>query len=116
MYSSLFNDYNVTFIHQDFPEILNQIEDVDQNVVVYLDPPYINTFDDYCAKRFDYPEFEQFLQELTKKYVHTIMSNSVQYEEKVREMDIFETIERYSAQERANAYNGNTKRTEILCY
>ena len=55
--SLLFNKFDVKFSNLDYEDFVKDKE----HCMIYLDPPYYNTFDGYVADKFDYNRFNETL-------------------------------------------------------
>lgn len=74
--SSALQINNVDIHWADYSQILDVVEEGD---FVYMDPPYDNTFTDYTQNKFDKSnqlQVKAFFDELTKKNVKCMLSNS----------------------------------------
>ena len=54
--------------------------------MLYIDPPYYNTFDKYTSNGFDQPAFVEYLEDVTNKAnCKVILSNSHDFEGMIAE-------------------------------
>ena len=73
----LFNDNHVQFYYCSY----DKLDLDDQQVLLYLDPPYYNTFDKYTSDGFDQNEFVEYLEVATNRgNWKVILSNSHDFE------------------------------------
>ena len=73
----LFNDNDVEFHCCSYDEL----DFGDEQVLLYLDPPYYNTFDKYTSDGFDQNEFVEYLEDVTNRANwKVILSNSHDFE------------------------------------
>jgi DNA adenine methylase len=117
--SELFNKKDVCFKCQDWLEEVTSISE--KNMVIYMDPPYLNTFSGYDGHGWSNKEFEkkpkvidedfnsQFDESL---YNYLVMSNSSDYEN-----DNFGFVEYIELQGRIDHVKGKgSRREELLLY
>ena len=106
----IFNDVNIEFYNLDYIELINNNKNKNKNTVYYLDPPYLETFNDYTFKSFDSNKFYKIINNLNS----VIFSNSNEFNEQY-DLNNFE-IETIELNESINSKNPSNKRYEILCY
>lgn len=74
--SNVLNNYNICIRNCDFRDTISSVK---ENDLVYLDPPYHNTFTSYTNKSFndqDQNDVKNMVDQLTKMKVKVIISNS----------------------------------------
>lgn len=75
--SNYFNSANITFMSGEYKQIINYL---DKNSFVYLDPPYLNaSHTRYYSNDFklkEHIELKEFCDELTKRGIRWLLSNS----------------------------------------
>ena len=104
--SNLFTRYNVKF------EISNFFERKFENCVMYLDPPYFETFSEYTICGFNYDEYLKKLKEIRmNKSIKLIHSNSEMFSSIYQSE---EDIEKIFAQDRMNTKTQIKLRCELL--
>lgn len=106
----LFTKNKVEFIVRSYEEVLPK----EENVLIYLDPPYYNTFDNYSMYKFDYNQFEGYLSDIENKNIPFILSNSYDFEEYVKREKKGLYVEEISINDRINSKQPANKRFEIL--
>lgn len=105
--STLFNKYNVLFENQSYNKIIpNNIYDI-----IYLDPPYLNTYDSYTSNKFDYDDFNKYIELLLELGIFVILSNSIDYENELFDNNIYININ-----DKINSKTPNSIRKEIILY
>ena len=73
----LFNDNDVQFYCCSY----DRLDLGDEQGLLYLDPPYYNTFDKYTSDGFDQNDFAEYLEDVTNKANwKVILSNSNDFE------------------------------------
>jgi hypothetical protein len=105
----LFNKYDVTFECKDYRDVIYY-----KNCVIYLDPPFYKTFDNYTHDRFCYIDYVDFLKWLkTYPTIYLIHSNSYSFTDIYQEdkNEIKEEVEMYN---RINSMNPGMIRKELL--
>jgi DNA adenine methylase len=104
----LFNSVNITFEVRDYKDV-----EYCDNSVVYMDPPFYGTFDEYTST-FCHTEYIKTLNRLRQHpSVTLIHSNSATFR------DIYKTdehIEEITLYNRINSKNPSSVRTELLYY
>jgi DNA adenine methylase len=100
-----FNLYDVTFKAKSYVDTENN------HGIFYLDPPYLNTFDDYCNETFDYSQFDTFVNNI-RDHSKVIISNSEDYEKYQEEM----TIIKFNVRDSINSKHPEAIRKEILLH
>ena len=115
--SDLFNEFNVEFRNCEYVDLLKELDDYsDCNKVIYLDPPYYNTFDKYTKERFDCGSFLDFVMNLRKLDCKIVLSNSIEFKKFLEQYQLFEIIESISIQDRVNSTHPEKVRYELLAY
>lgn len=113
--NKLFTDYDVIFNHDSYESVLENLNE-ESNNIVYLDPPYFGTFDNYTKEQFIHSRFVGFLEELFKRNMKMVLSNSIQFKPRLENLGIFKTIQTIEIQDRMNSRHPEKKRLEILAY
>jgi DNA adenine methylase len=72
---------NVTFEHMDYKSFITKHLNAD--TVIYMDPPYFQTFQKYTNQPFDYNAFNDYLNELTQ-HTSVIVSNTQEWYDRVK--------------------------------
>jgi DNA adenine methylase len=92
---------------KDFRDTLNQAKPGD---LVYLDPPYLGTFDAYTGRKFDHYGLFDILQQLTDRGIMWACSNSINAINKMPKGSIIYEITRREAM---STHSKTAKRTAI---
>lgn len=98
----------VEFTNTEYQKILANLS---SNDVVYLDPPYMDTFNDYNSKTFNH---QQFFSMITSSPSHIIFSNSVSFINSFPTITDKYEIETLSITDKINSKSPNSERFEIL--
>ena len=108
--NTLLNKYDVEFLNTDYTEL-----DIprDEASFIYMDPPYVNTFDGYTSDGFDYELFDKFIN-YDYAAMHWIVSNSGEYLSHITELEVLYDI--FKVQDRINSKDPSKERTEIIIY
>lgn len=93
-----------------FTDYKNLIKDIQEEDFIYLDPPYINTFDSYTSIGFDSEEFAGYVNNLNCK---CLISNSEDFKELLNDNFNVEIIE---VQDKINSKSPGSVRNEILAW
>lgn len=113
----LFTDNNVIFECKSFEKSIIENES-DYQYLLYLDPPYYNTFDNYTIDRFNYDDnkFIEYLDKVSREdNYYTILSNSYDFKKKITDNNLpVSVIEEICIDDRMNSKQPNNKRFEIL--
>lgn len=105
---------NVEFYNKDYKTFLTEFKT--DNSVIYLDPPYIGTFNGYSSTDFNHDEFVNMCSILPDKdkNVHVVISNSKpfydKYETSLKGFD----VEMIDIKDRINSRLPNSIRNEVL--
>ena len=104
---------NVLFQRVEFSntEYQNVLSDLSPNDVAYLDPPYIDTFNDYNSKTFNH---QQFFSIIDSSPAHIVFSNSVSFLNTYPNITDKYEIETLSITDKINSKSPNSERLEIL--
>lgn len=105
--NQLFNENDIEFKNCDYKKILSNINPED---FVYLDPPYINTYDSYSVNGFDSEDFANVVNNLNCK---CLLSNSEDFK---KYLDKKFKIENLTIQNKINSKSPGSTRTEILAF
>ena len=81
------------------------------NCLIYLDPPYYGTFNDYAANSFNHDHFFNMIMKLKDSY-HLVISNSKTFYDKYLDNE-FE-VEVIDVQDKINSKSPNSKRQEVI--
>ena len=73
--SSLFKKYDVKFNCCSFEETLSNLNN-DYNYIIYLDPPYLSTFNSYSIEKFNSNQLVELIEKVNKENIKIILSNS----------------------------------------
>ena len=111
--SKLFNEYDVKFSHNSYQEVLSNLNTGTKHTI-YLDPPYLNTFDSYTCNKFDSKVFADIVNGLNTPNNKLIVSNSIdflnEYEKLLPNSEIFDI------QDKINSKSPNSIRKEVIIY
>lgn len=112
---SLFKNNPVTFLHMSYEEFdLSAIKT--NKVLMYLDPPYYNTFDSYTLYQFDNSMFIGYLLHVTNNNMYNvILSNSSDFKNIINKDINLPVIEHIEVNDMINSKRPSNKRIEILC-
>lgn len=104
---------NILFQRVEFTntEYQKTLANLSSNDVVYLDPPYMDTFNDYNSKTFNH---QQFFSMITSSPSHIIFSNSVSFINSFPTITDKYEIETLSITDKINSKSPNSERLEIL--
>lgn len=102
----LFTKNDVEFIACSYDD--EQIIPTYENALLYIDPPYFNTFDSYSIYGFDYNQFDEYLTKIEQ--IPFILSNSYDFKDHVNGL----YVEELSINDRINSKQPANKRIEIL--
>ena len=110
---TLFSQNNVSFIRSSYESINIPTKD---KALIYLDPPYFNTFDSYTLEKFDNNKFVDFLISITKKdNLSVVLSNSLDFQKLIEENKLkLQHAENISINDRINSKQPDNKRFEII--
>lgn len=113
--SKLFNVYNVHFKTKSYDETLSNIKQ-NSKYLIYLDPPYLNTFDSYTCNKFDNDKFSKVIEETINKNKHNkiILSNSADFYDKYA--NLLPYCETFDIQDKINSRSPNSTRKEIIMH
>ena len=104
------NNQNIEISCLDYNDFLNNSLKNDK-YFIYLDPPYENTFDSYCQKRFDNDSFKSKCIELSKHESYKLLiSNSKDFELEGFQYKLIEI------QQKINSKMPDSKRIEKILY
>ena len=111
--STLFNKYNVNFVCDSYINVLNSLNENDE-YIIYLDPPYLNTFDSYTENKFNSEEFYNVIKSKININKQFIVSNSLDFLNKYN--DLLPNNEMFDIQDKINSKSPFSKRTEIILW
>ena len=77
----MLNSVNIHYGQTDYINVCNYIIKNKQNCLVYMDPPYYNTFNDYSINGFNTDVFIKYLQQIQQQNIPIIISNSLSFVE-----------------------------------
>ena len=81
--------------------------------IIYLDPPYFDTFNDYSNINFNHDDFYDIIKMInSKNNVHLVISNSFAFSEKY-DLSEFE-VEELMINDKINSKSPNSSRKEII--
>ncbi len=109
--SLLMNRFNIEFMNRSYHELLTESVD-SPDIMIYMDPPYFDTFDGYDKSCFDYMFFTDCLKRMADYKCKMLVSNSDKYETVVKEIGYkYELLE---CQDRINSKKPDSMRKEVL--
>ena len=111
--SSLFNKYDVKFNCCSFEETLSNLNN-DYNYIIYLDPPYLSTFNSYSIEKFNSNQLVELIEKINKENIKIILSNSNNFYEKYK--NLLPNVIKISIQDKINSKKPNKKRDEVIMY
>lgn len=80
---------------------------------LYLDPPYVDTFDDYTDGGFNYKQFDKYINNINDD-LKWAMSNSSEYISHIMNVEIM--YEKITIHDRINSKKPNSERYEVIVY
>ena len=101
----------VEFSNKDYKEFIK--DNITNDSLIYFDPPYYGTFNDYDSNKFSHDEFFETINELKNK-CKLVISNSKQFVDNY-EPDGFD-IKLIDVQDKINSKSPNSKRQEVILY
>lgn len=104
--SKIFNQIDIKFYHRNYEDFIKSGE----HVFYYLDPPYLDTFNDYTKFEFDSDKFYEHLSTIK----HVIFSNSDEFLIKFPDLKSDFQIEQININDSINSKKPNKQRYEIL--
>ena len=105
----LFTEHDVEFICCSYEELV--LPD-NARLLLYLDPPYLETFDMYTSAGFDYESFMKYLELITNKAgCKVVLSNSKEFEAVITDNDKIKLpiVEQVSLREFSNGKTTTAK-------
>ena len=100
---------HVEFYNLEYDEFIKQ--NINTNTLIYLDPPYYETFNDYSSYSFDHDKFFSLINEL-KSRNKLVISNSKAFNDNYH-LEGF-NIELINVQDKINSKSPNASRIEII--
>lgn len=97
---------NVNFRYGDYKHTLLNVT---ENDFVYLDPPYLNTFDSYSIDGFDSEDFADYVNNMS---CNCLLHNSEDFAELLNDFE----IENIEVQNKINSKSPGSTRTEIIAW
>jgi DNA adenine methylase len=101
---------NVVFENLDYKDFIGKY--LTPDTVIYMDPPYFRTFQNYTKQTFDYNTFNEYLTKLTKE-VKVVASNTQEWYDRVKPLwngcipiTVFERM----------AARHHLERHEVICF
>lgn len=104
--SKIFNQIDIKFYYRNYEDFIKSGE----HVFYYLDPPYLDTFNDYTKFEFDSDKFYEHLTTIKR----AIFSNSDEFLIKFPDLKSDFQIEQISINDSINSKKPNKQRYEIL--
>ena len=88
--------------------------DVNSEYVLYLDPPYYDTFNDYASNTFDHDIFYKLIVNLCQEFkAQMVISNSKSFVDKFDVSQWFD-VEVINVQDKINSKSPNSTRQEVI--
>ena len=106
--SEMLNAHDVVFLNTDYTKI-----EIPPNAFLYLDPPYVDTFDDYTDGGFNYKQFDKYINNINDD-LKWAMSNSSGYISHIMNVEIM--YEKITIHDRINSKKPNSERYEVIVY
>lgn len=101
----------VKFYDSDYKTLLEH--NMKSTTIIYLDPPYFDTFNDYSNINFNHDDFYGVIKMMNSKNdVHLVISNSFTFSEKY-DLSEFE-VEEIMINDKINSKSPNSSRKEII--
>ena len=101
----------VKFYDSDYKTFLKH--NMKSPTIIYLDPPYFDTFNDYSNINFNHDDFYDIIKMInSKNNVHLVISNSFAFSEKY-DLSEFE-VEELMINDKINSKSPNSSRKEII--
>lgn len=101
----------VKFYDSDYKTFLEH--NMKSTTIIYLDPPYFDTFNDYSNTNFSHDDFYDVIKMMnSKNNVHLVISNSFAFSEKY-DLSEFE-VEEITINDKINSKSPNSSRKEII--
>ena len=102
---------HVEFSSMDYKDFINL--NANTSCVMYLDPPYYATFNDYSSSKFKHDEFAEMITNLDCKLV---VSNSIDFIDKYSALNDKFTVDEYEINNKINSKSPDSKRTEVVLF
>ena len=113
MISELFKEYHVKFTVCSYWDMLTNL-DHHEKYLIYLDPPYLNTFDSYTTNKFNTKEFIDTVSKMNTKNNKLIVSNSEDfYKENPKLLPYHEV---FNVCDKINSKMPDKMRTEVVIW
>lgn len=110
---------NVKFENKSYEQLINQTmtNNPKAKFIIYLDPPYFGTFNDYSSKTFNHDSFMNLIDELSNnENVKLLVSNSDQFVEHYSSLIKNERllVSTINVNDRINSKSPGSTRNEVL--
>ena len=111
--SELFKEYHVKFTVCGYQDMLANLNH-DEKYLIYLDPPYLNTFDSYTINKFNTNEFIDMVSKMNTKNNKLVVSNSEDfYKENPKLLPYHEV---FNVCDKINSKMPDKMRTEVVMW
>ena len=111
--SHLFKKYHVKFSSCGYQEMLTTLDNNEKHLI-YLDPPYLNTFDSYTVNKFDTDEFIKIVSRLNTENNKLIVSNSEDFYNENPKLLTHHEI--FNVCDKINSKQPDKKRAEVILW